>query len=273
MKCGIVLPRGDVSQAMEAAARAEASGWDGFFVWDGVWGTDAWISLTAAATATKTIRLGTLLSPLSRMRPWDIAAKYATLDHFNGGRTILSVGLGAVDTGFDSFGEETDVRRRAELMDESLEIITGLWQGQPYEFTGKHYQLTPTDFPHVPPTPIQKTIWVVGLLSNRKSFGRATRYQGLLPSVRSETGESRPLAPNDITTARRQLDALGVDAGFDIIVEGQTDGADVAAAAAEVRRWQECGGTWWIESQWDIQFDVDAHDKLIRRIEQGPPAR
>jgi len=126
VKYGFVLPSGDARVAADLAYEAEQAGWDGFFVWEPVWVWDAWVSLAAAAMRTERIRLGTMITPASRMRPWKLASETVTLDHLSGGRVILSVGLGATDTGFDAFGEVTDRRTRAELLDESLDIITGL---------------------------------------------------------------------------------------------------------------------------------------------------
>ena len=108
MKYGFVLPTGDARTVADYARAAEQAGWDGFFVWEPVWGIDAWVSLTAAAMQTERIRLGTMLTALSRMRPWELASKAATLDNLSNGRVILSVGLGALDTGFEEFGEVTD---------------------------------------------------------------------------------------------------------------------------------------------------------------------
>src|SRR5919112_1428396 len=128
MRYGFVFPRGDARTAADFAREAEQAGWDGFFVWEPVWGIDAWVSLTAAAMQTERIKLGTMLTPLSRMRPWKLASESATLDRLSNGRVILAVGLGAIDSGFAAFGEETDRKVRAELMDEALEIVTGLWK-------------------------------------------------------------------------------------------------------------------------------------------------
>src|SRR5512137_1911371 len=100
MRYGFVLPKGDARTAAGLAREAEQAGWDGFFVWEPVWGIDAWVALTAAAMQTQKIRLGTMLTPISRMRPWKLASETATLDNLSGGRVILSVGLGATDTGF-----------------------------------------------------------------------------------------------------------------------------------------------------------------------------
>ena len=123
------------------------------------------MSLTAAAMQTESIRLGTLLTPLSRMRPWKLASETATLDQLSGGRVILAVGLGAVDTGFAAFGEETDRRKRAELLDEGLDILTGLWRGQPFAYSGKHYQVQECTF-MPPPPPVQ------GRADRRRAEGR-----------------------------------------------------------------------------------------------------
>jgi alkanesulfonate monooxygenase SsuD/methylene tetrahydromethanopterin reductase-like flavin-dependent oxidoreductase (luciferase family) len=183
MKYGFVLPLGDARKASEVANEAEKAGWDGFFVWEPVWGVDAWVSLTAAAMVTKKIRLGTMLSPVSRMRPWKLASEAATLDKLSNGRVILSVGLGAVDTGFKEFGEETSRVKRAELLDEGLDIITGLWRGQPFNYSGKHYSVREIKF-FPPPSPVQEPripIWVVGAWPKEKSMRRVLRYDGLLP--------------------------------------------------------------------------------------------
>jgi alkanesulfonate monooxygenase SsuD/methylene tetrahydromethanopterin reductase-like flavin-dependent oxidoreductase (luciferase family) len=96
-----------------------------------------------------------LLTPPSRRRPWKLASETVTLDVLSKGRAILSVGLGAPDTGFEEFGEVTNRRIRSELLDESIDILTGLWQGEPIEHQGKHYQITKTNFEPGPAT-VQK---------------------------------------------------------------------------------------------------------------------
>ena len=56
-----------------------APGSESFFAWEPVWGVDAWVALTAAAMTTSRIRLGTMLTPLPRRRPWDLAGQTAAL--------------------------------------------------------------------------------------------------------------------------------------------------------------------------------------------------
>src|SRR5580765_1316322 len=70
LRCGFVLPFGDARSVGERAAAAEAAGWDAIFVWEAVWGVDAWVSLTTAALQNPRIRPSTLLSPPPRMKPW-----------------------------------------------------------------------------------------------------------------------------------------------------------------------------------------------------------
>ena len=71
-----------------------------------------------------------------------MAREIVTLDRLSKGRVILGVGLGdLVNKDFKSFGEVTKPRIRAEMLDESLEIITGLESGHPFHYAGKHYQV------------------------------------------------------------------------------------------------------------------------------------
>jgi len=168
MQCGFVLPGGDARTAADMAYLAEQSGWDAFFVYESVWGVDAWVSLTAAAMRTERIRLGTMLTPLSRRLPWDLASQTATLDSLSGGRVILSVGLGALHASWTAFERDEGRKTRAEKLDEGLDVLSGLWAGQPFRYAGKHYQVRPVegDAPPPPPRPVQQpriTTWVVGL--------------------------------------------------------------------------------------------------------------
>ncbi len=271
MRYGFILPGGNARVVAESARAAEAAGWDAFFIADCVWSVDPWVSLTAAAMVTERIRLGTMLTPISRRRPWTLASQTATLDDLSGGRVILAAGLGAIDTGFANFGEVTDRKTRAELMDEGLEIITGLWQGQPFNFDGKHYHVRETTF-YPPPAPVQKPripIWMVGAWPRPKSMDRVARWDGLLPNKISPTGEGESVGPDDIRAMvaylaeRRPAGAAPID----IIVEGETPGDDQAKARETVQPMRDAGATWWLESRWGDGRDDEAQE----RLRQGPP--
>jgi hypothetical protein len=274
MKFGFVLPYGDARAAADFAHEAEEAGWDGFFVWEPVWGIDAWVSLTAAAMRTERIRLGTMITPVSRMRPWELASKTATLDNLSHGRVILAVGLGAPDTGFESFGEVTDRKTRAELLDEGLDIVTGLWRGQPFSYDGKHYHLKPTTFAP-PPPPAQKPripIWVVGAWPRLKSMERVLRYDGLLPNAMTARGRHRKATPKDIQAMKAFVNGKRkTRTAFDIIVEGITPGDSPRKASAIVRKWAKAGATWWIEAMWSAPRGANGLKAVLKRIKQGPP--
>jgi hypothetical protein len=256
------------------ALEAEKSGWDGFFVWEPVWGIDAWVSLTAAAMKTTKIRLGTMLSPISRMRPWKLASETATLDNLSNGRVILSVGLGAVDSGFKEFGEIMNRVQRAELLDEGLDILTGLWKGQPFNYDGKHYTVKETKF-YPPPPPVQKPripIWVVGAWPRMKSMRRVLKYDGILPT-KMVGGKHVKVEPKDIRLMKSWIEENRSETTpFDIVVEGKTDGNDSNEWSKVVQPWIEAGATWWIEAMWDMMDKENSNELIVKRIRQGPPS-
>lgn len=275
MKFGFVFPFGDANTAGELAELAENSGWDGFFVWEPIWGFDAWILLAAAAMRTTRIRLGTMISPLSRLRPWKLASETVTLDHLSAGRLILSVGLGAVDTGFSEFGEETDRRTRAELVDEGLEILTGLWRGQPFSYDGKHYHVRPVDF-FPPPAPVQKPripIWVIGAWPRMKSMRRVLHYDGILPNKLLPDGNHTPIRPEDVEQMKAWIEAhRKSETPFEIVVEGSTPVNSKVEIRKTVLPWLNAGATWWIETLWSQSGVVHDKDSIRNRIMAGPPA-
>ena len=274
MKYGFVLPMGDARQVADLAQAAEKAGWDGIFVWEPVWGIDAWVSLAAAAMLTTRIRLGTMLTPLSRMRPWKLASETVTLDLLSNGRVIVAVGLGAIDTGFSEFGEETDRKQRAELLDEGLEVLTGLWKGQPFHFAGQHYQVKPTEF-MPPPPPVQQPripIWVVGAWPSKKSMARAVRWDGLLPTVLKPGTAAGQASPEELKSMVEYILARrSAAAPYEFVVEGETPGENLAEARQILKPWVEAGATWWMETRWTVHRDADGLHLVRQRIEQGPP--
>ncbi len=270
MKFGFVIPGGDVETLLEVAQEIEVFGWDGVFVADGIYGTDPWIALAAIAVRTSRVRIGTLLTPVSRRRPWKLASETATLDRLSHGRVILPVGLGAIDTGFDKVGEQTDRKVRAQLLDESLEIVTHFWSGQPFHYQGTHYHVnwdvdwsyTPVQTPRIP-------IWVVGAWPRERSMLRALRYDGLLAVKMQSDGSFTTTTPSDIQAIKQFVDTKRSEkTPFDIIVEGVTPLNAPEQANSIVSSFAEVGATWWIESMWDAPGGLDA---VRARIKQGPP--
>jgi len=228
----------------DLAVSAEEAGWDGFFIWDHIEGEmpfcDPTVALSAIALQTERIRLGAMITPLPRRRPWKVAREMA------------------------KFGEEPEARVRAEKLDESLDIITGLWSGELFSYEGNHYNLEEVTFQ---PRPLQEPripIWVGGFWPNRPPFRRAARYDGVYPAMNW---------PDTLTTAhlRTLLEYIGrhrkATLPYDVIVGGSTPG-DPKKGAEVVGPWVEAGATWWSE---DINGWRGSLEEMRERIRQGPP--
>jgi alkanesulfonate monooxygenase SsuD/methylene tetrahydromethanopterin reductase-like flavin-dependent oxidoreductase (luciferase family) len=271
VRYGFVIPRGDPRAVAELAGEVEAAGWEGAFYWDGInigdmETYDPWVVMAAMAMRTERVRIGAMLTPPARRRPWKLARETMTLDRLSGGRLVLPVGLGALDDGgFSKVGEATDRRVRAQLLDESLDILIGLWSGEPFSYEGEHYKLEEMMFL---PRPVQSPripIWVVGAWPSEKSMNRALRYDGLL--AYTTRGE---VTPEDIRAMKAYVEEKrSQNTPFDIVWEGETPGEDPGRAASIVRPFAEAGVTWWIESMWSPPNEPE---DLRARIKQGPPS-
>ncbi|MEO8973081.1 MAG: LLM class flavin-dependent oxidoreductase [Ktedonobacteraceae bacterium] len=287
MQYGIVLPTmgpgGDARTIADLAHDAEEAGWDGVFIWDAMYierekpedapTYDPWIALTAIAIRTERIRFGTMITPLSRRRPWKVARETVTLDHLSNGRLILPVGLGTLDDGgFSKVGEVTDRKQRAHILDESLEILTGLWSGQPFSYDGTHYHLQEMTFT---PPPVQSPripIWVIGAWHREQSMQRTLRYDGVIPARMNSDGAFGDMTPEDIQALNIYVaEQRSQQTPFDIVIEGETPGDNREQAVATVRPYIEAGITWWLESVWSTPETQGGVEGMRSRIQQGPP--
>lgn len=286
MKHGFIFTGTDPGLAVELAPLAEASGWDAFFVWEGIWATDPWATLAAAAMVTDRIRLGTMLTPVPRRRPWELAGQTMTVDRLSNGRVILSVGLGVpeeFEPRFWIFEDDPGRKVRAELLDEELELLQHLWRGEPFEYEGRHFHAKRTDS-MLPPAIVQEPripTWVVGVWPRMKSMRRVARYDGWIPNYAPPGADIDPtlqqrtytpeIAAEAIAWIRAERERAGLsDRPFDILHEGTTSGTDPAADAAIVRPWADAGVTWWLESDWNVPADRVA-EYSRDRVRAGPP--
>src|ERR671937_1167451 len=135
----------DPRVTVELAVAAERHEWEGLFMWDHlafVWGppaADPWVTLAAVAAQTERIRIGTAVTPVARRRPHVLAHQVATLDVLSGGRVTFGAGLGGVPSEFAKFGEPSDPKVRAAMLDEGLELLRRLWSGDEVVHHGEHY--------------------------------------------------------------------------------------------------------------------------------------
>lgn len=260
------------------AQAAEEAGWDGVFVADGIaiqgfCGKpvelfDPWVMLAGMAVKTKRIRLGPLIAAVPRRRPWKLAKETGTLDQLSGGRLILAAGLGAApdDEGFSKVGEPVDLKTRAELMDECLAIVDGLWTGKPFSFSGKHYRV---DKMTMSPRPVQKPrirTWVVGVWPKPRSMNRVLRWDGIV--VQKYKGVPGQKAdPEDIKAIREFIEKHRRSSkSFDIVVGGHTPKKNPKSVLPHVKALEDAGATWWLEEMWGMN-----QKDYARRIAQRPP--
>jgi alkanesulfonate monooxygenase SsuD/methylene tetrahydromethanopterin reductase-like flavin-dependent oxidoreductase (luciferase family) len=287
MKFGLALPPfGDYSDARylaDIAKEAEDLGWDGFFIWDHVFfdpsfhpNVDPWIGLAAVAMNTSRIRIGTLVTPVARRRPWVLARQTVSVDRLSKGRLILGIGLGdPVQWDYGFFGEETDAKIRAQKLDEGLEVLTGLWTGKPFSYTGKQFTLKEVTFVPPPAQSPRIPIWVGGNWPHKAPMRRAARWDGFNP-IRWEGG----MTPD---TWREALDIIKShrtsDAPFDVVHGGRVPQDQWRKAADFVAPYAEAGVTWWIEDaspwrfdhSWEIQWQPIFTQQMNELIRRGPP--
>jgi alkanesulfonate monooxygenase SsuD/methylene tetrahydromethanopterin reductase-like flavin-dependent oxidoreductase (luciferase family) len=263
----------------DVARDAEAAGWDALWVWDHVMRNpadphaDPWILLAAVALATTRIRLGPMVTPLARRRPWDVARQAVTLDHLSGGRLTLGVGSGSRTHEFEAFGDPADLRTRAEMLDEGLAVITALWRGRPATYEGKHFHVHDATFL---PGPVQQPripVWVAATWPVRAPLRRAARWDGVWPLRRDDAGESVPMTPDDVrgvcAAIAEERAANGREGEpFEVLVAGVTPADDRAAAALTAREFADSGATWWTER---INPARGTLREQLDRIRRGPP--
>lgn len=273
LKFGVALPYTNARTAARYASLAEKAGWDGCFWGDAIWCEDPVISLAAAAMITHHIRLGTLIIPMPLRRPWKVASESLALDHLSEGRLILGLGAGAVWMGWQSFPDEvTDTRLRAEMLDESIDILTLLYQRKQFDYDGKHYhlKLTLMDERHYPPKPVQQPripLWVVGIWPRKKSMQRVLKCDGIIVEKRNSEGAGEDAAPTDICEIKTYVDAnRTLTTPFDIVVGGRTAGLSRLEQQDKLLPRHEAGLTWWMEDMIGL-----TEDQVIESLHSGPP--
>jgi alkanesulfonate monooxygenase SsuD/methylene tetrahydromethanopterin reductase-like flavin-dependent oxidoreductase (luciferase family) len=259
IRIGLSVPNmAEPAELVELGIRTEANGWDGFFLWDHVHGSpeapfpiaDAWVVLGALATMTDRVRLGTTITPLARRRPQEVARQTVTLDRLSGGRAVLGVGLGEPPEEFTAYGDSDDPRERAAILDEALDVIAGLWSGEPFDHDGEHFtvrgaQYTPTSVqqPRVP-------VWTACVVPHRRPLERAARWDGVVLANLGEGGSIDPVTPEHVQLAAKEIgehrDSL---AGYDLVatLPGVPEQAERDALA-------DAGASWILVTGWMEQL-------------------
>ncbi|MGB8942307.1 MAG: LLM class flavin-dependent oxidoreductase [Streptomyces sp.] len=272
----------DPRTVAKLAVAAEQAGWDGLFVWDHVLHRkhadrpfgDPWMLLTAAALATSRIRLGTLVTPVARRRPQQLARQVATLDVLSGGRVTFGAGLGGpIEDEYGSFGDTTDPKVLAERLDEGLDLLQRYWSGESVNHDGRHYQARDV---RLRPATVQQPrppIWVAGFWPNRPPMRRAARWDGAVPLFAdAKHGHVPPIGQvHDLVAYVEKQREGRTGTPFDIVLGGASPGDDAAKTRDLIGPLADAGVTWWDERQIQTSEGLDQLEPVLRRVEQGPP--
>ena len=271
MRYGMILPGGSATEQLEQATLAEESGWDGVFVWEAAYGVDAWSLLAAIAVRTTRVTIGTLLTPLPWRRPWKVASQVATVNQLSGGRVILTVGIGAIMDDLPLTGELTDVKGRAERLDEGIDLIRVLWEGGK-RYHGRFYDYEAGELDELTsmggPLRQRIPIWVVAVWPRPKSMNRSAPMRGGGAPVRGSRGRRAARA----RPGRPGVAGRAWPLQIDVVAQGETPTDDSEAARAVVADWAQAGCTWWLETRWEMPHGAAERMRQVReRLAAGPP--
>jgi alkanesulfonate monooxygenase SsuD/methylene tetrahydromethanopterin reductase-like flavin-dependent oxidoreductase (luciferase family) len=265
MRQGVFFPPfdgvADPHSLVELGRTAEAAGWDGLFLWDhllyagGVTKIlDPYISLAAIASATTTIQLGAMVTPLNRRRPQIVARQAVTLDLLSNGRLILGFGIG--DDGesgeLSKFGEATDAKERGAMLSEGLDVLTGLLSGEPLTHHGERYRADDVTFQPTAARAGGIPIWLAARWPNPAPIRRAARYGGVFVIQMKD--------PRDVAALRERLRSEGTDLDhFDVVISG--------FVGDDPTPWARAGADWFLS--WIGPYNMNFAE-VHEMIKEGP---
>jgi alkanesulfonate monooxygenase SsuD/methylene tetrahydromethanopterin reductase-like flavin-dependent oxidoreductase (luciferase family) len=178
--------------------------------------------------------------------------------------------LGGTSPTFQHPGKPANDKERAVLLDEGLDLLDGLWRGQPFSYEGQYYRAQSA---HFLPAPVQSPripIWVGGWWPRKAPFRRAARWDGVFPLAQAVSYLTDMLAPAQLAEIIAYVRAYrDNDTPFDIIQLGLTQGKNPVEDAAIVAPYQQAGATWWLENINPARFP--GLSAARERIDQGPP--
>lgn len=262
MKFGVSMPNaGDPAALVDLAVEVERAGWDGYFLWDHLQMRpslpvihDPWVLLGAIAVRTERIRLGTMVTPVPRRRPWKLAKEIATVDHLSGGRMILGVGLGVPpDLEYSVFGEPAEARVHASKLDEALPLLDAFLRGDRVDHVGPHYEVHARLNPPALQRP-RPPIWVAATLPHKRPIARARKWDGIFP-LTAPDGPVLPQAMADL------IAELGMPADYDVV--------GILTPQSPANELRDAGATWALDGP---AGPDEPYDEVLDRIRSGPPA-
>lgn len=232
------------AEQLAVARRAEAAGFEALFRSDHYEGfpggsdmptTDAWAVLAGLARDTTRIRLGTLVSPVTYRLPGNLAKVVATVDEMSGGRIELGVGAGWHADEHRRHGFPfPDIQERAERLEETLEILHGLWEGPDgWSFLGRRYVVEDARFRPKPGALPEREGGRPNLIVGGEGTPRSLRIAARYADEFNLSSSSPAVAVQKFTALDEAAKAIGREPGT--IVRSVMAGLLIGRDAEQVR--------------------------------------
>jgi alkanesulfonate monooxygenase SsuD/methylene tetrahydromethanopterin reductase-like flavin-dependent oxidoreductase (luciferase family) len=197
---------------------------------------DAWSTINALAAITSTLRLGTMVSPVTFRHPSVLAKSVVTADHISGGGRIeLGMGSGWLEAEHEAYGFPfPSTGERVGMFEEQIEIVRRQWDEGMLDFEGEHYRIKGLD---AQPKPISPPNLIVGGSARPRTLAAAARWAdeyNLVMMSAEQCGELVPVVRRAWEEAGRPPPVISVmTAG--IIGADRVDLLERAHAVAEIR--------------------------------------
>jgi alkanesulfonate monooxygenase SsuD/methylene tetrahydromethanopterin reductase-like flavin-dependent oxidoreductase (luciferase family) len=223
---------------------------------------DPWVVLGALAVRTERIVIGTAITAAARRRPQKLARETVTVDRLSGGRMVLGVGLGEPPEEYTAYGDTANRRVVAEKLDEALEVLAGLWSGEPFDHKGAHYTVEGAQFLPAPVQVPRIPVWAACIVPHSRPLRRAARWDGVVLGAIGESGSIDPVAPEDVRQAVTSItEQRSPGAGpFDVAISHSGIPTD-----HDLANYADAGVTWVMATGW-----VDQLHDLVELADTRP---
>jgi F420-dependent oxidoreductase-like protein len=225
---------------------------------------DAWATISALAAVTSTVRLGTLVSPVTFRHPSELAKVVVTADHVSGGRVELGMGTGWLRAEHEAYGFPfPPLGDRMRELEEQLAVVTGEWAEGPFSFEGRRHRVRDLD---ALPKPVQRPRpnLIVGGSGGPRSLALAARFANEYNTVSKSAEECAAI--------RRALDDACREAGREPIPlslmtrwDAGTDPGALEQATDDLRELAAAGVERAMLQQLEHR-DLDAVEQIGRRV-------
>jgi alkanesulfonate monooxygenase SsuD/methylene tetrahydromethanopterin reductase-like flavin-dependent oxidoreductase (luciferase family) len=177
------------------------------------------------------------------------------------------VGLGSDRFGreYSAFGQPADDLTHADMLDEGLEVLTGLWSGESFSHSGQHYYVDRATFL---PKPLQQPripIWVAATWPNKRPLRRAARFDGVIPA-----SKGGGLSPSDYVQIAAYIKQYrDAERPFDMVRPANLPRGAGREVTEQLAEYEAAGVTWWLVP---VEDDMGTPEQIEAVIRQGPPS-